>query len=144
MSESLISFFLMSDVAHKKWAMWANRLFRSPKMSDTLRSLRGNERSWANCSCRSTKMSKWVNRSFFWANHSFPHFWAKNEPFARKTDERIPSPVIFRCVCKGNMVGYAPSPTGTRILKFHKIFFYTVLNCKQSISPLLYILHFLC
>ena len=45
MSESLILSFLVSNV------------------SESLRSLRGNERSWANCSGRSPKMSKWVNRS---------------------------------------------------------------------------------
>ena len=55
-------------------------------------SLRGNERSWANRSGRSKKMSKWVNRSFFWANRLFAHFLAKNERFARKTDEPNPSP----------------------------------------------------
>ena len=58
-SESLISSFLVSDVseslklltknewceqiaqvAHQKWAMWANRSGRSPKMSDVSKSLR--------------------------------------------------------------------------------------------------------
>ena len=29
---------------------------------------------------------------FYVANHSFAHFFAKNERFAQKTDERIPSP----------------------------------------------------
>ena len=91
------------------WAMWVNRSGRSPKMSDReglaqvahqkwvtmsdlLTSLRGNEQSWANRSGRSPKMSEWVNCSFFWANCSFTHFWAKNERFARKTYEWIPSP----------------------------------------------------
>ena len=101
MSEPLISSFLVShlseslrsltknkrceliaQVTHQKWVT----------MSDSLTSLRGNEQSWANCSGRSPKMSEWVNRSFFWANRSFAHFWAKNERFARKTDEQIPSP----------------------------------------------------
>ena len=54
--------------AQIKWAMWANRWGRSPKMSnharfDSLRSLRGNERSWANHSGRSPKKRKWANRS---------------------------------------------------------------------------------
>ena len=73
------------------WAMsmWANRSGRSSKISDLLRLLRGNERLWAYCS---PKMSEWANRSFFWANCYFAHFWAKNEQFARKTDERIFSP----------------------------------------------------
>ena len=44
-----------TQAAQRKWAMWTNRLFRSPKMSE------------------------WVNRSFFWANCSLAHFWTKNE-----------------------------------------------------------------
>ena len=72
----------ITQVAHQKWAT----------MSDSLTSLRGNEQSWANRSGRSPKMSEWVNRSFFWANCSFTHFWAKNEWFAWKTDEWISSP----------------------------------------------------
>ena len=76
MSESLIfaHFIIFGErcewiahFAHIKWAMWANRSFRSPK-------------------------SKWVNRSFFWANRSFANFWTKKERFAWKSNERIPSP----------------------------------------------------
>ena len=67
------------------WAIWAIRS----------RSLRGNKRSWANRSGCSPKMSEWVSRSFFWANGSFANLWAKNERFARKTYERIPSPANF-------------------------------------------------
>ena len=88
----------IAQVAHQKWAMWANRSGRSPKMSAmsvSLRSLRGNEGWWANRSGRSPKMSKWVNGSFFWANRSFVHFWAKNKRFAVKTNERIPSPDLL-------------------------------------------------
>ena len=61
-------------------------------MSNSLTSLRGNERSWVNRSGRWPKMSEWVNRLFFWANRSLAHFWAKNERFVQKTDEWIPSP----------------------------------------------------
>ena len=101
MSEPLISSFLVShlseslrsltknkrceliaQVTHQKWVT----------MSDSLTSLRGNEQSWANRSGGSPKMSKWVNRSFYGANRWFAHLWAKNERFARKTDEQIPSP----------------------------------------------------
>ena len=101
MSDSLIPSFLVGDVseslrsltknerceritqvAHQKWAT----------MSDLLRSLTKNKQPWANRSGRSPKMSEWANRSFFWANRSFAHFFAKNEWFAQKTDERIPSP----------------------------------------------------
>ena len=90
MSKSLIPSFLMSDVseslrsltkneqceqiaqvAHQKWAMWANRSGRSPKMCE------------------------WANRSFFRANRSFAHFFAKHERFAQKNDEQIPSPEFF-------------------------------------------------
>ena len=56
-------FFLMSDL-----------LIPSFLVSDVSKSLRF-----------SPKMSKWVKRLFFWANHSFAHFWAKNEQFAQKT-----------------------------------------------------------
>ena len=66
----------ITQVAHQKWAT----------MSDSLRSLRGNERSWANHSGRSSKISEWVNRSFFWANRLFAHFWAK-----KMSDSLIPS-----------------------------------------------------
>ena len=88
------------------WAMWANHSGHSPKMSDVsefLRSLTKKEQPWAIRSGRSPKMSdheqiaqvahqKWANCSFFWANHSFAHFFAKKEPFTQKTDERISSP----------------------------------------------------
>ena len=33
-----------------------------------------------------------MNRSFFSANRSFAHFWTKNERFALKSNEQIPSP----------------------------------------------------
>ena len=46
-------------------------------------------RSFAHRSGRSPKMSESL---VFLVNRSFAHFWAKNERFARKTDERIPSP----------------------------------------------------
>ena len=58
------------------------------------RSLTKNDRPWANRSGRSPKMREWVNRSFFWANRSCAHFFAKNKRFAQKTDERIPSPAF--------------------------------------------------
>ena len=36
---------------------------------------------------------------FFLANRSFAHFFAKNERFAQKTDERIPSPGLKKKKC---------------------------------------------
>ena len=99
-SKSLIHSFWVSDVSDCSG--------RSPKMSDvseSLKSLTKNQRPWAICSHRSEELSdheriaqvahqKWgMSESlFFWANCSFAHFWAKHERFARKTDERIPSP----------------------------------------------------
>ena len=59
-------------------------LDRSFTLSDVSKSLWGNEQSWANRSGHSPRMSKWANRSFFLANHSFAHFWAKKERFAQK------------------------------------------------------------
>ena len=81
----------IAQVAHQKW--WVT-------MSDSPTLLRRNERSWAIRSGRSPKMSEWVNHSFFWANRSFAHFWAKNERFAQKSDERIPSPASFQVSMK--------------------------------------------
>ena len=78
--------------------MWANRPFCSPKMSNfskLVRLLTKNDRPWVNRSGRSPKRSEWANCSFFWANCSFAHFFAKNEQFAQKTDERIPSPALI-------------------------------------------------
>ena len=100
------------------WAMWVNRSFRSNKMSDVselLRSLTKNERTWVICSGCSEEMShperisqvahqKWENE---WITHFFEritHFFErithwlifgqKNEQFARQSNEWIPSPAI--------------------------------------------------
>ena len=52
----------IAQVAHQKWAMWANRSSCSPKMSDHVRIAQ------------------------------IAHFFANNERFAQKTNERIPNP----------------------------------------------------
>ena len=63
-------------VAHQKWAT----------MSDSLTSLRENERLWANCSCGSPKMSEWVNCSFF--------EWIAQTPiFGQKTSDSLGKPM---------------------------------------------------
>ena len=71
-----------AQVAHQKWAMWANRSGLSPKMrdvSESLRSLTKNER-----------MNKWL---VFLSESLISSFLcAKNDWIAQKTDERIPSP----------------------------------------------------
>ena len=80
MSDSLILSFLVSNVREslrsltkneqcEQIAQVANQKWAT--MSDSLRALRGNEQSWANCLGSSPKMSEWVNRSFFWVNHWF-------------------------------------------------------------------------
>ena len=77
--------------------MWANHSGCSPKMSyvsKSLRSLTKNEWPSAIHSGCSPKMSEWANRLFFWANCSFNCFLLKNEQFAQKTNEQIPSPEI--------------------------------------------------
>ena len=79
--------------------MWVNRSFRSPKMSDHERIAHLAHQKWATMSeslNSLTKINEWVNRSLFWANRSCAHFFAKNERFARKSDERIPSPENVR------------------------------------------------
>ena len=53
----------------------------SEEMSDRERIAQAAHQKWGN---------EWI--TLFWANRSFAHFWAKNERFAWKTDERIPSP----------------------------------------------------
>ena len=90
------------------WAMWVNRSFYSNQtsnVSESLRSLTKNEQPWAIRSGRSEEMNdvsellisltkdEWMSESLiFWANRSFAHFLTKNEQFARKSNERIPSP----------------------------------------------------
>ena len=76
-------------------------LFLVSDVSESLRLPTKNERPWAICSGRSEEMNdreliaqvahqKWANE---WIAHrSITHFWEKNERFARKTDDRIPSP----------------------------------------------------
>ena len=61
----------LAQVAHQKWETMSDSL------TSVIRSLTKNERSWVNCSGRSPKISKWVNRSIFLAKRAFAHFWAK-------------------------------------------------------------------
>ena len=76
-----------AQISPNKWAT----------VRKSLRLLMTNERLWAICSGRSTKMSEWAkNPSFFWAIRAFAHysliFLCKNDRFAQKTDEQIPNP----------------------------------------------------
>ena len=97
----------IAQVAHQKWAMWANRSGRSPKMSDVsklLRSLTKNER----CERMSellkslTKNERMGESLVFWANCSFALFckkqairsekwWANSQPWLNSVYTRIDS-----------------------------------------------------
>ena len=84
----------IAQVAHQKWAMWANR---------------------SGCS---QKRSKWANCSFFWANRSLlAHFFTKNERFALKTNERIPNPVVNpKLFCNSKSLGWEASTLPTELV----------------------------
>ena len=98
MSDSLIPSFLVSDVNKSLRSLtkneWCNRIAqvahqKFATMSNSLRSLTKNEQF------AQVAHQKWANEwiaCFFWANCSFAHFFLKNERFAQKTDEPIPSP----------------------------------------------------
>ena len=107
----------ITQVAHQKWAT----------MSNSLRLLTNNEWPWANRSDCSQKMSKWANRSVFWANRSFAHVFAKNERFAQKTDERIPSSATSLSRFEAGATEYV------YFLQCH-IIHYTVLYCMYTVS----------
>ena len=102
-SSLLIRSYLVSKlsdlvtVAQSVWAMWANRSNGSPKLSDHERFAQVAHQKWATERIAHffEKMSDWANRSLFWANCSFAYFLAKNERFAQKTNERVPSPEVF-------------------------------------------------
>ena len=95
----------------RKWAMWANRSFRSNQMSDVSESLillNKNEWPWAIPSGRSEEMSdvsellilltkiERMSESLIFLSESLIHsFMDKNERFARKSNERIPSPIKY-------------------------------------------------
>ena len=75
---------------------------RSPKMSVVSKSLRSLTKKERPCAIRSGRSEEMSDREriaqvahFFSANRSFAHFWAKNERFAQKSNEQIPSPAIF-------------------------------------------------
>ena len=87
MIDLLISSFLVSDVS-------ANHSGRLPKMSNVSKLLRlftKNEWPCAICSGCSPKMSKWANRTFFWANRSFANFFAKTSNSLRKPMSEFPA-----------------------------------------------------
>ena len=75
-----------AQVPHQKWAMWAKCSGPSPKMSD---------HEWL----AQVAHQKWANHLFFWAIRSFAHylliFFAKNQRFTQKTDERITNPELW-------------------------------------------------
>ena len=73
----------IAQVAHQKWAMWANRSGCSPKMSDVSESL------------RSLTKNEQMSELLIFLSESLIHsFLDKKQRFARKSNERIPSPAI--------------------------------------------------
>ena len=111
MSNSLIPSFIIrllnknewceqiAQVAHQKWAMWANHSGRLQKMSDvskSLQSLTKNERQRAIHSGHSPKVSESI---FFWVNHSFDHYliicWQKMSNLLRKSMSEFPTMVCI-------------------------------------------------
>ena len=79
-----------------KWAMWANRSGRSPKMSDVSKLLRSLTIMSDHEQFAQVAHQKWTNEQITWFFERIAHWliFRKNEHFAQKTDERIPSPVI--------------------------------------------------
>ena len=83
-SDSLIPSFLKSDVSKSakllmtKEQLWANRSGCSPKMCDCERFAQVAHLKWATVSksLRLLTKNEQIAR-FFWANCSFPHFFAK-------------------------------------------------------------------
>ena len=70
----------IAHFAQIKWAMWANRSFCSPKMSDHERFAQDVQRKWAmwaNHAFRSPKMSEWVNRLIFLSESLICSFFEK-------------------------------------------------------------------
>ena len=84
MSDLLIPSFMVSDVSESLRSLTINE--RCEQIAQ------GAHQKWATIS--NSLRSLRANRSFFWANCSFAIFWAKNEPFTRKTNERILSPAL--------------------------------------------------
>ena len=109
----------IAHFAQIKWAMWANRSFCSPKMSDHEQFTQVTQRKWENHWFRSPKKSELVNRSFFWANCSFANFWTKKEQFARKSNERIPSPDIYKCIDDDTTFHFNSDPKPNSYFNFH-------------------------
>ena len=106
MSELLNSSFLVSDASEllmsltkNEWCKQIAQVFHQKlvTMSDSLRSLRGNERLWANCSGRSPKMSEWVNCSFF--NKRIAHsliFEGKKSDLLGKPMSEFPALILLK------------------------------------------------
>ena len=94
MSESLIfAHFLffgercewIAHFAQIKWAMWANRSFRSPKMSDHERFAQFAQRKWAMCGNRSFRSPKMSNE---WIAHFFERI-AHSLIFGQQTSDSL-------------------------------------------------------
>ena len=85
----------IAQVAHQKWAMWANRSGWSPNMSVHERFSQVAHQKWVTMSesrrllTNNEQMSELL---VFLSKTIIRSFFRKNERFAQKTDEQIPSP----------------------------------------------------
>ena len=118
MSESLIGEQCewIAQVAHQKWAMWANRSGRSPKMSDHERFAQVAQRKWAivSESLRSLTKKEWMSESLiFWSELLIRSFldkklairseikWVNSQPCLHSTS---PHPALRLAVQNGEWV----------------------------------------
>ena len=98
----------IAQVAHQKLAMWANPSGRSPKMSKYERFAHIAQRKWAivSESLRLLTNNGGISESLILLSELLmPHIWAKIERFARKTDERIPSPGVIALAPSLHLIG---------------------------------------
>ena len=101
MSKSLISSFgeqceWIAQVAHQKWAMWANRSGRSPKMSNHERFAQVTQRKWAivSESLRSLIKNKHMSESLIFLSKLLIH------SFLGKKNEWFTHTLFFEEWCK--------------------------------------------
>ena len=74
--------------------MWAKRSSRSPKMGNCKQFAQVANQKWATVSksLRLLTKNEQMSESLFFSELLICLFFAKNERFAQKTDERIPNP----------------------------------------------------
>ena len=84
----------MAHFPQIKWAMWANRSFRSPKMSDHEQFA---QRKWAIVSQSLRFLTKMSESLIFLANHLFAHFWTKTSDSLGNLMSEFPALILPPC-----------------------------------------------